>query len=83
MGHNYELHNMRESEKDSAPLNNMLRPRINLNLRYSKQSLQSAYLLKSVTNSEHELSMFCPFLSCKKEFRHSGNLKTHMRSHVR
>ena len=26
--------------------------------------------------------MICPFIECKKEFRHSGNLKTHMRSHV-
>jgi hypothetical protein len=28
------------------------------------------------------LPMLCPFLECQKEFRHSGNLKTHMRSHV-
>jgi len=27
--------------------------------------------------------MYCPFYDCKKPFRHSGNLKTHIRSHVR
>ncbi|CDW83505.1 zinc finger protein 39 [Stylonychia lemnae] len=26
--------------------------------------------------------MYCPFYECKKPFRHSGNLKTHIRSHT-
>lgn len=31
---------------------------------------------------EDPLFMYCPFEGCKKPFRHSGNLKTHIRSHV-
>eukprot|EP00347_Sterkiella_histriomuscorum_P013150 403365818 len=35
-----------------------------------------------LSKDEHSTIMYCPFFECKKPFRHSGNLKTHIRSHT-
>lgn len=37
---------------------------------------------KAKRNKGEARSLLCPFLNCHKEFTETGNLKTHLRTHV-
>lgn len=55
--------------------------KIQMNLKYTKQSLSNCSIGDRIAYL-NQIPMYCPFLECRKDFKHSGNLKTHMRSHV-
>ncbi|TNV85411.1 hypothetical protein FGO68_gene10183 [Halteria grandinella] len=92
----FEAANFKGTYGEQSLFSSSTNPRLS-NIKYTKQPIShsSVWGTSAATSSNplqqtsrgaadelFSLPMLCPFLECQKEFRHSGNLKTHMRSHT-